>query len=53
MGAVDDVFENFIQRRPHVDMAIGIGRAVMEDILRLPFRLRALFSIEVNAVPTL
>ena len=27
----DDVFENFVERRAHVDVAVGEGRAVVQN----------------------
>ena len=34
-GFDDDVLQDFIERRSHMDMSIGIGRTVMEDIFLL------------------
>lgn len=34
LGLHDEVFEDFVQRGAHVDVAIGKGRAVMQDELR-------------------
>ena len=33
----DDIFQYFIQRMPHMDMAVGIRRSVMEYPLGMPF----------------
>ena len=51
MRAIDDVFEDFIQRRAHMNVAIGIGRPVMERILRLSLTLLTQALIEPNFSP--
>ena len=53
MGAVDDVFKDFIQRRSHMDMTIGIWRAVMQRIGRLAFALLAQLFKQADFVPKL
>jgi len=53
MGAVDDIFENFIQRRAHMDMTIGIGRAIMQRPRLGVFGLLAQALIKAKLLPEL
>ena len=51
LGAVDNVFEDLVQRRADVQMAVGIGRPVVQHELRAPSRHLTQFPIEVKTPP--
>ena len=47
----NDVLQNFIQRRAHVNLAVGIRRAVVQHKFRLAGMQRLLFIINVVFLP--
>ena len=53
MTAVDDVFVSFIQRRAHMNVAIGIGRAVMQRPAFAVFGLLAQLFVKLDLLPPL
>jgi len=46
-----EVFEDLVERVAHMQMAVGVGRAVMEDIFGPPLCRRAKLAIEVHRLP--
>ncbi|MNZ73879.1 hypothetical protein D3C78_923070 [compost metagenome] len=53
LGADDDVLENLVDRVADVDVAVGVGRAVVEDELRPLGAELAQLAVQVDAVPVL
>ena len=53
LGAEDDVLEDLVQRVADVDVAVGIGGAVVQDEARAASRSRANFFIELFLLPLL
>ena len=49
--ADDHVLEDLVERGADVDIAVGVGRPVVQDELRPPFAARAELSVEVVARP--
>ena len=47
----DDVLEDLVERVPDMDVAIGVGRAVMQHEFRLALRLLAQGAVEVDLLP--
>ena len=52
LGAADHVFQDMVQRVAHVDIAIGIGRAIVEDELFAAPARGAQGVIEADLLPT-
>ncbi len=50
-GARDDVLQNLVQRMTDMDVAIGIGRAVMQHEFFAPRRVLAQEAVEVHLLP--
>ena len=53
LGAVDHVLEDLVERRADMDVAVGIGRAVVKDELHPPFPRRAKLGEQTDPLPTL
>ena len=53
LGANDHVLEDLVQRMTDVNLAIGIGRAVVQNELGTILANLAQLSVQANAVPTL
>ncbi|MNN31917.1 hypothetical protein D3C81_1456230 [compost metagenome] len=53
LGADDDVLENLVDRVADVDVAVGVGRAVVEDELRPLGAELAQLAVQIDAVPVL
>src|SRR5690242_2729135 len=51
LRAVDHVFEDLVERMADVQIAVGIGRAVMEHVFLTPLGRRALPPIEADLLP--
>ena len=49
----DDVLEDFVQRVAHVNVAVRVRRAVVQNRLRPPFRLLANELVEIDEAPLL
>ena len=49
--AHDDVLEDLVHRRADVDVAVGVGRTVMEDESLPPGRLRAQPAVQAHLLP--
>ncbi len=47
---IDDIFEDFVERCAHMDIAVGVGRAIVEDKGRTWVRDREL-PINIAFVP--
>ena len=50
-GAVDDVLEDLVEGMADVEIAVGIGRAVVQDVFRPAFRRLAQLAVKVHLVP--
>ncbi len=50
---INHVFKDFIQGVPHMDIAVGVRRAVMQNPFRFPFGSFADFAIQINLLPFL
>ena len=53
MAADDEIFQRLIQRMAHVDIAIGEGRAVMQNKAGKIFVLLQHFVVQVQVLPVL
>ena len=53
LGTGHQIFQNLVERMPDMNIAIGIGRAVMQDKARTPFRGLTQLLIKINLVPAL
>ncbi|MNM92966.1 hypothetical protein D3C81_1053220 [compost metagenome] len=53
LGTDDHVLEDLVQRMTDVNLAVGIGRAVVQDELRTILANLAQLSVQANAVPAL
>ena len=53
LGADNHVLENLVQRMTDVDLAVGIGRAVVQDELRTILANLAQLTVQANTVPAL
>ena len=51
LAARDNILENFIERMADVNIAIGIGGAIMQHKFRPPLGLGPHLPIEVNLLP--
>ena len=51
--AVDDVLQDLVERMPDMDVAVGIGRAVMQHIARPACRTFAQPPVELHVLPAL
>ena len=51
--ADDDVLDDLVQRRTHVDIAVGIRRAVVQDVLRLALVVLNHLLIDMVLLPVL
>ena len=49
----DDVLQDLVERRPHVDVAVGVGRTVVEDPERALGRRLADPAVDVHGLPAL
>ena len=52
-GFDDDVLENLVDRMADVDVAVGIGRSVMQNIFRPAAPLLAQLAVEIDFLPML
>src|ERR1700687_126225 len=52
MRAVDDIFEDLVERRAEVNIAVGVGWPVMKDKLIAPACSLAKPAVEVHFLPT-
>ena len=53
LGANDDVLENLVDRMADVDVAVGIGRAIVQHETRAAFRCLANFFVQLFLLPVL
>ena len=51
IGADDKIFQGFVQSMPHVDGAVGEGRAVVQGIAGVAFIFFQQFMIDIKLVP--
>ena len=51
--AGDDVLEDLVQRMPDMDVAVGVGRAVMQNIFLAAGRILPQLSIHTHVLPAL